>query len=124
MDSFYNIKLEKLIKEKFQVAVSLCYLAPTFLISGALRNIVVNTTLKDLYFGVLDKTNIIVKLSYFLYISLSLVISPSALTGITSPKYLLSGLKIVLTKSLSLASTSLISLINCPLYLIVSALTP
>lgn len=124
MDSFYNIKLEKLIKEKFQVAISLCYLAPTFLISGALRNIVINTTLKDLYFVVLDKTSTIVKPSYFLYISLSLVISPSALTGITSPKYLLSGLKIVLTKSLSLASTSLISLINCPLYLIVSALTP
>ena len=124
MDSFYNIKLEKLIKEKFQVAISLCYLAPTFLISGALRNIVINTTLKDLYFVVQDKTSTIVKPSYFLYISLSLVISPSALTGITSPKYLLSGLKIVLTKSLSLASTSLISLINCPLYLIVSALTP
>lgn len=124
MDNFYNIKLEKLIKEKFQVAISISYLAPTFLISGALRNIVVNTTLKDLYFVVLNKTNTIVKPSYFLYISLSLVISPSALTGITSPKYLLSGLKIVLTKSLSLASTSLISLINCPLYLVVSALTP
>ena len=124
MDNFYNIKLEKLIKEKFQVAISISYLDPTFLISGALRNIVVNTTLKDLYFVVLNKTNTIVKPSYFLYISLSLVISPSALTGITSPKYLLSGLKIVLTKSLSLASTSLISLINCPLYLVVSALTP
>ena len=124
MDNFYNMEIEKLIKEKFPIAISISYLAPIFLIGGALRDIENNITPKDLDFVVLDKTNTIVKLSYFLYISLSLVISPSALTGITSPKYLLSGLKIVLTKSLSLASTSLISLINCPLYLVVSALTP
>lgn len=62
MDNFYNMEIEKLIKEKFPIAISISYLAPIFLIGGALRDIENNITPKDLDFVVLDKTNTIVKL--------------------------------------------------------------
>lgn len=56
------MEIEKLIKEKFPIAISISYLAPIFLIGGALRDIENNITPKDLDFVVLDKTNTIVKL--------------------------------------------------------------
>lgn len=61
MNYLYKEKVRKYIIENFPLAIEISNIAPIFLIGGALRDIELLTTPKDLDFVVLSETDEIIK---------------------------------------------------------------